>query len=383
MLTSEVIESESGLADLVPEWEHLHSQTLPRLPFLSPLWATNWWRYYKRNHITAQDHLFVLAFRDEKRALVAVAPMVITHRPGFSLPGARELQFFGADTNVTEVRGPLCRLEHTEFVIATIASYLDGSRRADWVQWRGLRPAAHHAMLPKSVVPVPAMDTAVHLLHVPNNWDEFRAALPRNMKEALRKCYNSLSRNNVTFEFRVVQNPSDTRPAIERFLELHELRSENANSVTHANVFSTEASRSFLHAYCHDLAEQGALRIFQIVIGDKVVATRIAFVFGDELYLYYSGYDVTYGQYSIMTTVVAEAIKWAIANRFRTVNLSSGSDVSKTRWRPEVVTYYGGVTARSALLSRSWLRLMSRLRGWQNLDQGQVDPALITGTPPS
>ena len=59
----------------------------------------------------------------------------------------------------------------------------------------------------------------------------------------------------------------------------------------------------------------------------------------DSLYLYYSGYDPTYARYSVMTTVVAEAIKFAIANGFRTVNLSTGSDESKLRWKPRVRIY--------------------------------------------
>jgi CelD/BcsL family acetyltransferase involved in cellulose biosynthesis len=86
-------------------------------------------------------------------------------------------------------------------------------------------------------------------------------------------------------------------------------------------------------------AERGALRIFQIQHNDSVIATRIGFVRGDSLYLYYSGFDPTYHRYSVMTTVVAEAIKYAIANGFRTLNLSTGRDLSKTRWAPGEVVY--------------------------------------------
>jgi hypothetical protein len=40
-----------------------------------------------------------------------------------------------------------------------------------------------------------------------------------------------------------------------------------------------------------------------------------------------------------MTTTVAESIQYAIAHGMKTVNLSTGNDISKTRWNPvEVVT---------------------------------------------
>ena len=61
------------------------------------------------------------------------------------------------------------------------------------------------------------------------------------------------------------------------------------------------------------------------------MATRIGFVVEDSLYLYYSGYDPEFSRFSIMTTVVAEAIQYAISERFRTVNLSTGKDLSKRR----------------------------------------------------
>lgn len=66
---------------------------------------------------------------------------------------------------------------------------------------------------------------------------------------------------------------------------------------------------------------------------------RIGFVLGDSLYLYYSGYDPAFAKYSVMTTVVAEAIKHAIEEGFATVNLSTGRDVSKTRWGPDEVVF--------------------------------------------
>ena len=45
----------------------------------------------------------------------------------------------------------------------------------------------------------------------------------------------------------------------------------------------------------------------------QIVAMRLGFVVDDSLYLYYSGYDPLWARYSVMTTTVAEALKYAIA----------------------------------------------------------------------
>jgi CelD/BcsL family acetyltransferase involved in cellulose biosynthesis len=67
------------------------------------------------------------------------------------------------------------------------------------------------------------------------------------------------------------------------------------------------------------------------------VASRIGFVLDDSLYLYFSGYHPRMSGYSVMTTCTAEAIKWAIEKGLKTINLSTGNDQSKARWRPTEV----------------------------------------------
>ncbi len=154
------------------------------------------------------------------------------------------------------------------------------------------------------------------------------------MKESLRKCYNSLKRDGHTFDLRVVSGGAELESALDRFFGLHGARADADMKVSHLNVFESEASQRFLRDYCHSMARHDQLRIFQLVIGGSVVATRIGFLLGSELYLYYSGYDPEWARYSVMTTTVAEALKWAIESGLSIANLSTGKDVSKTRWGP-------------------------------------------------
>ena len=159
------------------------------------------------------------------------------------------------------------------------------------------------------------------------SWDEFRGKLRRNIRESLRHCYNSLKRDGHPFELRVAADPANVRGAVDRFLELHVLRSALKHTVSHPNRFASRVSCDFLHDICATMAERGALRIFQLQIRGEIVATRIGFVVGNSLYLYYSGFDPAWSKYSVMTTTVAEAIKYAIAHGLTGVNLSTGQDV--------------------------------------------------------
>jgi hypothetical protein len=66
-----------------------------------------------------------------------------------------------------------------------------------------------------------------------------------------------------------------------------------------------------------------------------------------------------------MTTTVAEAIKYAINNGFRTVNLSPNADVSKIRWSPRQVDYLSAFEPRGRLRSRLANRAYVKLQALQ------------------
>lgn len=366
MYSVETITDEAGLARLAPEWAALDAGLSPRTPFSSPLWCATWWRHFARSRLSARDRMRVLAVREGTR-LAGVAPMMLTTRPSVGPIRARELQFFGADAYMTELRGPVCRPEESDAVVAALDAHLKArASEWDWVQWRGLRKAEPEAAWPHAALPLDGYaELTDHYLTLPATWEAFRGGLPRNIKESLRKCYNSLARDGHAFGLRVVSGPEEAEAALRTFLDLHRGRAAVTGTVDHIDVFAAPETRRFLLDYGAALARAGELRVFQLVVGEAVVATRIGIVLGRELYLYYSGYDPAWGRYSVMTTAVAEAIRWAIGEGFSLVNLSTGTDVSKMRWRPQQVVFAGGYqvapTARARLAFRS-LEAMRRRR---------------------
>jgi len=329
----------SGLKALEPEWRQLEVR-LPRLPFLSFDWAAAWWTWLHADGVGVRDEPFLRTFRNPGGELCAVAPLMRTRRPGRG-PGLRHLQLFGADPNITEVRSIAASEEDGPAITSALLEHLHASASEwDFMQLSGV-PAewAESLNLTGFRSAQWVHDIPNYYLSLPPSWEEFKTKLSRNIKESLRKCYNAPKRDGIDYNVRVIESPADTREAVNHFLRLHEARSQLDVNVKHKNVFSSEASREFLVDVCSRYAARGKLRIFQLRVNDAVVATRIGFVSEDSLYLYYSGYDPEYSKYSVMTTAVAEALKYAISAGFRTANLSTGNDVSKLRWSPQERTY--------------------------------------------
>jgi CelD/BcsL family acetyltransferase involved in cellulose biosynthesis len=331
----ELVENLNALEAIAPSWQALDEQTSPRLPFTGPRWNLLWWKHFAESRLTIADriHSFVLF---DGNQLLAVAPMMLTERPAVGPLRARQLQFFGADPYMTEVRGLCCRRNDEGRVFEALLLYLEAhATEWDWVELSGfveLGPA-HQAVARRK--PLEWIRQAPDFLIQPgSNWEAYKKSLSRNTKESLRKCYATLRRDSLHHEVRVAERTEDVMERLQTFLELHSLRAHAPFTPKHADVFATGRSRSFLREFLARDSESGSTRLFELLVEGEVVASRIGFALNDSLYLYFSGYHPRMSKYSVMTTCTVEAIKWAMAKGFKTINLSQGRDHSKLRWRP-------------------------------------------------
>jgi len=365
-LIVELIVSETSLSALEAEWRALEP-LMPAIPFVHYDWLVPWWTHMSAHKASVADELCVCTVRSRMGELLGVAPLMITHRPSVGPLRFRQLQFFGADPNITEVRGVAAASENTGLVYSAVVEHL----RRFPLQWDvaslgGLPPddarlaAEIDQFFPAHVW---LSDLADPILYLKPTWEEFNSTLSRNVKESLRKCYNAPKAHGLSFEFHVIERQGEVDAALARFFELHHARSEMTGTIKHRNCFAATRAKRFLTDVCARFARRGMLRVFQIRCGGVVIATRIGFVFGDSMYLYYSGFDPAYRRYSVMTRVLAESIKYAIAAGMQSINLSTGVDVSKTRWSPRTTTYRAvefSCQSRLALLKHDGFRAVSR-----------------------
>ena len=345
-----VIDTVEGLLHLESEWRAL-CQAVGTLPFMSWEWSASWWKHLARRGLAVKDRLYLRTVRDDAGQLVAVAPLMLTEMPSRGPIRFRCLQFFGTDPNITELRGVLCRPEvELEAYRALLDHLFERASEWDWIVWDGVAPDGEVARLIQGYAPLRvAREISNFLLELPATWEQFKSTRSRNIKESLRKCANSLKRDGLVPVSRVAEGGRELELAVETVMRLHAARSTRTDTIAHPDVFRTPAAKRFLLEICTRHSAVGGVRVFSLELENRIVAARIAFVWGRSMYLYYSGYDPSYSKYSVMTTVVADAIRYAIAQGYRTVNLSTGNDLSKTRWSPTEVAYQQTVQA-----SRTW-----------------------------
>lgn len=365
MYTIESFTDASSFETLRSDWMALEERLSPRSPFTSPYWHEMWWSHLRRNSWEVRDDLALHTVRDQSGALIAVAPFMLTRRPGFGPLRIAELQALGADPNVTELRSVICAQNDVGAVMPALREHFKAAYpRTTWVTWFNVpwpEEADGHAA-PQGIEPqrfIWQRPQPAFVVNMADTWKAFEGGLPKRVRKKMRNCYNQLERAKHTAVLSVAAGPEDVGQALQRFYDRADLRSQ----VRHANPFASEDMRTFFNDYAAGSAARGEIRVFELRVDDAYVASRIGFALGNELYLYHSGNLPEWDKFSIMTTLLAEIFKWAISNGFNLVNLSTGLDRSKTRWAPRELMMVDAIEVMpgrlNAAVYKGYMRLKS------------------------
>jgi CelD/BcsL family acetyltransferase involved in cellulose biosynthesis len=277
-----------------------------------------------------------------------------------------KLHLYGFTGGFTEIRTPLVEPGWGQQAVTALVSALRRYRRRyHWCAIEGVPAGSTFGQwlviqAYKEGWPLTRSEPA-YILNLPATWDALRRGLKRNIKQSLRHCYNSLDRRGHKWEFRVEAEPGEVSSALDEFFRLHSLRAAMPDTVPHPDYFSTDRRRLFLRRVARDLCPDRRFMVARLLVNGEVVASRVLLVTGSCMFLYFSGFDPAWKSHSVMTTLTAECIKMAIAEGYETVNLSTGTDVSKTRWGPEVYPYFSVRIPSPTLEGRALFTLRQRL----------------------
>jgi CelD/BcsL family acetyltransferase involved in cellulose biosynthesis len=358
-----VVDSVEGIRALRSDYEHLYRATGNTLPFALQEWHLAWCAHFLDRDPQVRRQPLFHVLRDRSGECAAILPLMFTRRRVGPLKVA-SVSLLGADPNFTEIRNPLVKPGYERLTLQAVHASLASIDEWDWIDWNGIgEPLA--AALAAEFTPLWYEAREDFVLDLPPSWEELRAGLSRNMRKWLRHCYNSLNRAGHSFELVVAREPAEVRPALDRFLELHTLRAQMAWGQKHQDSFTARPVRDFLYDVCERFAARRALRVFQLKIDGAIVTSRIGFVAGDSVYLYYSGFAPTWARYSVMTTTMAEAFKYSIAEGLKSVNLTLIREQSKLRWRPRIVEFHSALVQRQLLRSRLMCRAYLAVRSAQ------------------
>jgi CelD/BcsL family acetyltransferase involved in cellulose biosynthesis len=344
-----------GFSELSAEerlaWDALVEEQSGSLPFQSLSWAEAWWQVFDQpSRITTKTPLiFVLSRRGE---IIAFFPMVRVVLSVLGLALLRYVKPVGNDANLTELKPGIVREGCERQAYAALVSYFkDADSRWELINLPAV-PAGLVGFGDEHCVehPTAALIEGFRIA-LPDDWPAFQRGLKRNVKEDIRRCFNRLKSDGIEPVFACLSDSAAIRAMLPEFYRLHSQRAGKEDGIYHPDYFQSNKARSLMDRLTSDPASTG-IRLFVLKHGERPIAARLAFETPRSTYLYYSGYDLEYGKYNVMTRLVVEVVKRSIACGQQYVHLSFGRDRSKTRWSPEEVAHKQCLLIQNSLRGR-------------------------------
>lgn len=270
-----------GFPSLEERWQELLQASPRGNIFLTPQWQKAWWQEFG----AGRESLLLSVRRGAE--LVGIAPLM---RQGDTI------SFIG-DTDVCDYMDFIaCQGQESAFS-AVLLDYLEA------MKWHSLDL---HCLLPYSIalshfaplarergylVEIRRDDVSPQVV-LPRSWEEYLSQLSGKDRRELRRKLRRLSQAG-SAHYYTVEDRNRLPQDLEDFFRLFK------QSGSDKTGFMTSQREGFFRAMAHSLAEKGYLRLSFLEVEGVRVATALCFDYGNELYLYNSGYDPAYSSLSV------------------------------------------------------------------------------------
>jgi CelD/BcsL family acetyltransferase involved in cellulose biosynthesis len=365
-VTTELISGAGSFTRLEADWRLVYELSASQNPFLCWEWVSSWVANF------CGDRLRTVVVRRDGR-VVGIAPLHLNRYligPGLH---ANALQLFGPKEvqHLFEIREMLVLPGLEGVALEAVVDRAVTIPGWDWIELSALGAGLdelHSLALRRGGHGLDAVFepvTQIPVMALESTWELQRQKLKRNIKESIRHCQNALRRDGHVHSFTADAGASGANEAVKRLLELHRRRSTVQERKQHRDSFADASTRAFEADALTRMHAGGRARFAELEIDCKTVAARACIEAHGSLYLYYSGFDPVWWNYSVMTLVVTAAIQDAIARGLTSVNFSPGVDNSKSRWGVELTPLQSASLVRSNPAARarfSLLRIRKRIR---------------------
>ena len=228
-----------------------------------------------------------------------------------------------------------------------VGALFDAILEEDWseLELRGLREGS------LTLAELPALAEAAGLavereeeavaprVELPASWDEYLASLSKKDRHELRRKLRRLADVGEP-ELRAYTSPQDVESRLPQLLRfMVESRTDKA-------AFMSEQMGRFFHRMVPAMAEEGLIRLYELELSGRPVASILCFDQGGQLFLYNSGYDPQYASQSVGLLSKALCLRDAIDSGYRCFDMLRGHEPYKYHLGGQDQTIYRCVIRR-------------------------------------
>jgi CelD/BcsL family acetyltransferase involved in cellulose biosynthesis len=310
----EVLETNPYSETLVREWEALLSRSRFRTPFHTPLWIEIWLKHFGRS-LEGK----VILFRAPEGALLAVGAFSTSPGDG----GQQGLTLLGS-TDVCDYRDLVIASGREEETFDALGRFF-GEGPWGYLEFNGISEFSPTAQFLPPLMQsfgfqvVQEVEELALYLDLPPTWEMFLERLGSKDRHELRRKMRRMERE-ASGEISGVEGSLPLFKKMEIFFDLHrKSRKDKAE-------FMSKEMEAFFRDLSMPFEERGWLNLSFLKVGGKEVAALFSFDFAGTEYIYNSGYDPQFAQFSPGIVLAAYCIRRAIDNGMASFNFLRGRE---------------------------------------------------------
>lgn len=156
-------------------------------------------------------------------------------------------------------------------------------------------------------------------LSLPNSWDEYLASLPKKKRHELKRKIRRIEQN-ADFSTGDLSSLEDKDEILGEFFRLHKMSSDEKK------LFMTNEKEQFFTDLIIKMLENKSLNYSYLKIDNKTTACSISFIHQNIRFLYNSGFDPFYNNFSSGLLNHAFAIKRSIEDKLTVFDFMRGNE---------------------------------------------------------
>ena len=198
-------------------------------------------------------------------------------------------------------------------------------------------------------------------LTVEGDWESYLKRLSGNMRQQVLRRRKKFFRGSGG-RCRQVTDRDALAASIHTLFNLHERRFDSKEE---RSKFNRLPRKVFHSRVAHQFLDLDMLRLFELLVDDRVVASLYCYEFAGELFYFQAGLDPEWEPWSVGTVLMSRALEYAHARGLKRFDFMRGAEAYKFRWTKETrnmdVVFVGLTLAgKSYLMAREAFDLTKR-----------------------
>ncbi len=311
--------------ELEDEWNALLDRTASHVPFLRYEYLRAWWKTMGGGEWQDGDLMLITARQDDK--LVGAAPLFLSNAKGV------EALYLVGSIEVSDYLDLLASPEDMPEFCHGLLSFLNYAELPHWQQLDLYNILDSSPTLPALKEAAQSLDWQYEeqiLQHspyipLPGNFEAYLAGIDKKQRHEIRRKMRRAQASSVPVSWYLVKDADLLDREVEAFMDLMSFDSEKA-------AFLTPPMREHFKIIARCAFEKDCLHMAFLTIGGEKAAAYLGFNYLNKLWVYNSGINPRFHEYSPGWVLLAYQIRWACENQIDELDFMRGDETYKYRF---------------------------------------------------